>query len=64
MLRIDKLTKRFGANLAVDAADVTVEKPAMIGIIGRSGAGKSTLLRMMNRLTDASEAASSSTGAT
>jgi phosphonate transport system ATP-binding protein len=55
MLRIDKLTKRFGANLAVDAADVTVEKPAMIGVIGRSGAGKSTLLRMINRLTDASE---------
>lgn len=54
MLRIDKLTKRFGDNIAVNAATLDVDKPAMIGIIGRSGAGKSTLLRMINRLTDAS----------
>ncbi|WP_371038123.1 phosphonate ABC transporter ATP-binding protein [Rhodosalinus sp. FB01] len=55
MLRIDKLTRRFGVNTAVDAADITIDKPTMVGIIGRSGAGKSTLLRMLNRLTDASE---------
>ena len=55
MLRIEKLTKRFGQNVAVDAADIEIEKPAMIGIIGRSGAGKSTLLRMINRLTPHSE---------
>ncbi|MGR3637875.1 MAG: phosphonate ABC transporter ATP-binding protein [Shimia sp.] len=53
MLRIEDLTKSFGPNVAVDAANITVEKPAMIGIIGRSGAGKSTLLRMLNCLTDA-----------
>ncbi len=52
MLQIDQLTKSFGAKTAVKAATITVEKPAMIGIIGRSGAGKSTLLRMLNRLTD------------
>ena len=52
MLRIDQLTKSFGQNVAVDAASLEVDKPAMIGIIGRSGAGKSTLLRMINRLTD------------
>jgi len=55
VLRIDNLTKRFGANAAVDAANFTVEKPGFIGIIGRSGAGKSTLLRMINRLADATE---------
>nr|WP_217357311.1 phosphonate ABC transporter ATP-binding protein [Ruegeria arenilitoris] len=54
VLRIDKLTKRFGDNTAVDTATLDVDKPCMIGIIGRSGAGKSTLLRMINRLTDAS----------
>ena len=54
MLRIENLTKRFGDNTAVDAATLDVDKPCMIGIIGRSGAGKSTLLRMINRLTDAS----------
>ena len=55
MLRIDKLTKRFGENIAVDTATLDVDKPCMIGIIGRSGAGKSTLLRMINRLADATE---------
>ena len=55
MLEFDGLTKRFGANVAVDRATFTVDRPVMLGIIGRSGAGKSTLLRMMNRLTDASE---------
>ena len=55
MLVVDHLTRRFGANIAVDNASFAVERPMMIGIIGASGAGKSTLLRMMNRLTDASE---------
>jgi len=53
VLEIKSLTKAFGRNIAVDAVSFSVEKPAMIGIIGRSGAGKSTLLRMLNRLTDA-----------
>ncbi|WP_106745254.1 phosphonate ABC transporter ATP-binding protein [Yoonia maritima] len=57
MLRIDDLTKAFGQNKAVDAASIAVDKPVMIGIIGRSGAGKSTLLRMLNRLTDATSGA-------
>lgn len=55
MLRIEKLTKRFGANVAVDKVNIEVGQPTMIGIIGRSGAGKSTLLRMINRLIDATE---------
>ena len=57
MLHIENLTKSFGANTAVDAANITVDKPVMIGIIGRSGAGKSTLLRMLNRLTDSTSGA-------
>ncbi|MBC7133930.1 Phosphate-import ATP-binding protein PhnC [Pseudoruegeria aquimaris] len=57
MLKIDGLSKRFGDKIAVDRVTVAVDKPAMIGIIGRSGAGKSTLLRMINRLTDATEGA-------
>ncbi len=54
-LQVEEVTKRFGGNVAVDKVSFSVEKPAMIGIIGRSGAGKSTFLRMVNRLTDACE---------
>ena len=57
LLSVENVTKTFGQNNAVDNATFTVEKPAMIGIIGRSGAGKSTFLRMMNRLTDATSGA-------
>ena len=55
MLELKSLTKRFGDKTAVDAATFTVDRPMMIGIIGRSGAGKSTLLRMLNRLSDATD---------
>lgn len=54
MLTLTDLTKSFGGNIAVDKANITVERPMMIGVIGRSGAGKSTLLRMLNCLTLAS----------
>ncbi|GAA6187812.1 phosphonate ABC transporter ATP-binding protein [Litorivita sp. NS0012-18] len=53
MLTLTDLTKSFGGNIAVDKANITVERPMMIGVIGRSGAGKSTLLRMLNCLTPA-----------
>ena len=49
-LKISKLTKKFGSNIAVNSVSIDVEKPIMLGIIGASGAGKSTLLRMINRL--------------
>ena len=57
MLTFESVTKRFGRNTAVSSVSFTVEKPIMLGIIGRSGAGKSTLLRIMNRMTDLTEGA-------
>ena len=55
ILNVQGLTKKFGSNTAVDNVTFALEKPQMIGIIGRSGAGKSTVLRMINRMTDASD---------
>jgi phosphonate transport system ATP-binding protein len=52
MLRIDRVSRRFGSKTAVDSVDLEIPEGQMVGIIGRSGAGKSTLLRMINRLTD------------
>jgi phosphonate transport system ATP-binding protein len=54
-VQVTQLTKIFGRTKAVDNITFSVEKPQMIGIIGRSGAGKSTLLRIINRLTPATE---------
>ncbi|MEO6013300.1 MAG: phosphonate ABC transporter ATP-binding protein [Devosia sp.] len=52
MLKIAKVSRRFGNKVAVDSVDLEIPEGQMVGVIGRSGAGKSTLLRMINRLTD------------
>ena len=52
---INNVNKYFGNNHAVKNVSFKVNKPQMIGIIGRSGAGKSTLLRIINRLTDSTD---------
>src|SRR6056297_2174249 len=54
MLEFNAVTRRFGERVAVDAVSFAVDRPMMIGVIGRSGAGKSTLLLMLNRLSDTS----------
>ncbi|WP_028466981.1 MULTISPECIES: phosphonate ABC transporter ATP-binding protein [Nisaea] len=53
MIEFKNVTKAFGNMVAVDSVTFTVDKPQMIGVIGRSGAGKSTFLRLFNRLTSA-----------
>ena len=53
MIQFEQVTKTFGTRTAVDTVSFSIDKPQMIGVIGRSGAGKSTLLRMINRLTPA-----------
>jgi phosphonate transport system ATP-binding protein len=52
MLELRELTRRFGANAAVDGIGLQIPAGQMVGVIGRSGAGKSTLLRMINRLVE------------
>ncbi|MCZ8185925.1 MAG: phosphonate ABC transporter ATP-binding protein [Beijerinckiaceae bacterium] len=55
MLELHSVTRRFGANRAVDNVSLAIEPGSFVGVIGRSGAGKSTLLRMINRLLDPTE---------
>jgi ABC-2 type transport system ATP-binding protein len=46
-LRTLKLTKRFGAVVAVDRLTMCVERGDIYGFLGPNGAGKSTTLRML-----------------
>ncbi|MBL8589204.1 MAG: ABC transporter ATP-binding protein [Methylobacteriaceae bacterium] len=46
-LRIDGLTKRFGAVTALDAVDLDIPDGAFVAMLGPSGCGKTTLLRCL-----------------
>lgn len=50
MLRLSNVTKRFGAQAAVEDISLDVRRGEILGVIGRSGAGKSTLIRCINGL--------------
>jgi ABC-2 type transport system ATP-binding protein len=47
VIRVSGLTKRYGANLAVDDVSFTVGKGEVVGFLGPNGAGKSTTLRIL-----------------
>ncbi len=47
ILKINKLTKRFGKLTAVDQLDLTVEQGQVYGILGPNGSGKTTTLGMI-----------------
>jgi ABC-2 type transport system ATP-binding protein len=47
MIRIENLTKSFGAKNAVDNVSFSVERGEVLGFLGPNGAGKSTTMRMI-----------------
>ncbi|MCW6511483.1 ABC transporter ATP-binding protein [Lichenifustis flavocetrariae] len=46
MLVFDHVTKRFGANTAIDDVSLTIRPGVITAVIGPNGAGKSTLVNM------------------
>jgi len=46
-LEVDRVTKRYGAHVAVDALSLAVARGSFFSILGPSGCGKTTLLRLI-----------------
>ena len=53
-LRLENLTKRYGAKTALAGVNLELAEGEVIALIGPSGAGKSTLIRCVNRLVEPS----------
>src|ERR1700720_3998414 len=47
MVSLDRLTKRFGQQTAVDAISFEIPTGQIVGFLGPNGAGKSTTLKML-----------------
>ncbi len=52
-IRIEDLTKRYGAQTAVDAISFTVRAGEVLGFLGPNGAGKTTTMKLICGLTAA-----------
>src|SRR6266550_2907774 len=50
LLRVDRLTKRFGGLVAVDRISFELRRDEIAGLIGPNGAGKTTLLRLITKI--------------
>ncbi|HVS73549.1 MAG TPA: ABC transporter ATP-binding protein [Chthoniobacteraceae bacterium] len=47
MIQVDRLTKIFGAQIAVDNLSFSIPTGQIVGFLGPNGAGKSTTLKML-----------------
>lgn len=47
MIKAEQLTRRYGAFLAVDRVDFTIEQGEIVGLLGHNGAGKTTIMKML-----------------
>ena len=47
MIRVEHLTRRYGAVRAVDRISFEVEAGEIVGLLGPNGAGKTTTMRML-----------------
>ena len=51
MVQLARVTKRFGASLALQGIDLQLESGKCLGLVGPNGAGKTTLLKILSTLT-------------
>src|SRR5262249_54296112 len=55
VLSLERVGRRFRAQVALDGVSLTIEPGQFVAVVGRSGAGKTTLLRCLSRSIVASE---------
>jgi ribose transport system ATP-binding protein/L-arabinose transport system ATP-binding protein len=61
-MRIRGLTKSFAGELALDRADLDIERGRVHGLVGANGAGKSTLIRCLAGVTSPDQGSVTITG--
>lgn len=44
----DRLTKRYGARIALDACTLRMERGQVVALVGKNGGGKTTLMRLIS----------------
>jgi ABC-type multidrug transport system ATPase subunit len=49
-VRVEGLTRQFGARKALDGLDLTLPEGAFLSIFGPNGAGKTTLVKVLTTL--------------
>src|SRR3954453_13729178 len=47
MIRVERLTKRYGGTTAVDRISFEIGRGEIVGLLGPNGAGKTTTMRML-----------------
>jgi ABC-2 type transport system ATP-binding protein len=57
MIKVDRLTKRFGRIVAVNGVEFEVQRGEVLGFLGPNGAGKSTTMKMLTCFLEPDEGA-------
>lgn len=52
MIRVNHLTRKYGATTAVDSVSFEIEQGQIVGLLGHNGAGKTTTLKMLTGVLD------------
>ena len=55
MIRLERVSKKYGSFTAVDRVDLTVPDGTLFGLLGPNGAGKTTVVRMIAGILQPSE---------